>query len=225
MAINLTTTSEAARMRGVKVLVYGDAGVGKTRLCATAPTPVIISAEAGLLSLRDIELPVITVAGINDLSEAYSFLAESADAKQFETICLDSLSEIAETCLIAEKAVQTDPRKHYPEMVQRTTALVRAFRDLHKHVYFSAKAERQTDDTMRTSFQPSMPGQKLGPSLPYLFDEVFALRASLDAEGVLQRTLQTQPDSAYQAKDRSGALDMYEQPDLAAIIAKITGAK
>lgn len=35
MAIKLTTTAQAARDNGLKVLVHGPAGAGKTTLCAT----------------------------------------------------------------------------------------------------------------------------------------------------------------------------------------------
>ena len=38
-----TTTSQANASQGVKVLVYGGAGEGKTMLCATAPRPAIIN--------------------------------------------------------------------------------------------------------------------------------------------------------------------------------------
>ena len=51
MALKFTTTNQAAQLHGVKALVYGPSGAGKTTLCATAPAPIIISAEAGLLSL------------------------------------------------------------------------------------------------------------------------------------------------------------------------------
>ena len=50
MAINLKTTA-TIESSGVKVLVYGQAGSGKTTLIRTAPAPLILSAEAGLLSL------------------------------------------------------------------------------------------------------------------------------------------------------------------------------
>ena len=43
-------------MHHLKICVHGDAGTGKTRLCATtgdAENTVIISAEGGLLSLRN----------------------------------------------------------------------------------------------------------------------------------------------------------------------------
>jgi hypothetical protein len=69
-----------------------------------------------------------------------------------------------------------------------------------------------------------MPGSKLGPQLPYLFDEVFRLGINKTPQGEQYRFLQTQPDLQCDAKDRSGALDPIEQPDLNHVITKILGA-
>lgn len=54
MAIEIRKTNDiSVTGRGIKLAVYGGAGIGKTRLSATAPNPLIISAESGLLSLKD----------------------------------------------------------------------------------------------------------------------------------------------------------------------------
>jgi len=85
--------------------------------------------------------------------------------------------------------------------------------------------EKQKDEqTGAMLYSPSMPGQKLGQALPYFFDEVLVLRAEKDAEGNLARFFQTAGDYNFTAKDRSGALDLYEPADLSAIRAKIVGA-
>ncbi len=60
MAINLKTTKGLGADNGVKFLVYGQAGAGKTSLIPTLPNPIILSAEAGLLSIADASLPYIT---------------------------------------------------------------------------------------------------------------------------------------------------------------------
>jgi hypothetical protein len=100
---------------------------------------------------------------------------------------------------------------------------VRAFRDLPgKHVYVSAKVEWAKDEASGVMrFQPMMPGQKLGPQLPYLFDEVFYIGVGKDQQGAKFHYLQTQADLQYVAKDRSGSLDAYEPPDLGRVISKI----
>ena len=224
MSIRLTTTRQAAQSSGIKVLVHGPAGAGKTMLCGTTEAPtVIISAEAGLLSLRNTDIPVIEVATLQDVQDAYQFITESADAKDFKWVCLDSISEIAEVVLANEKKATKDPRQAYGALQEHMATLIRAFRDLPgRNVYFSCKQERQKDEASGANlYYPSMPGQKLGQGLAYYFDEVFALRVEKDADGNPYRALQTSRDFNYEAKDRSGALDMFEPPSLAAIAAKI----
>lgn len=223
MAIQLKSSKDAA-LHGVKALVYGPAGAGKTVLATTAPNPVIISAEAGLLSIRHKDVPVITVTSIEEVHEAYQFLMHSSEGKAFDTVCLDSLSEIGEVVLNDEKKKTRDPRQAYGALAEQASDLIRAFRDLpERHVYMTAKMSQEKDGlTGALLYGPSMPGAKLGQSLGYFFDEVFCLRMEKDPEGELQRWLQTQPDLQHQAKDRSGALDLFESPDLSEIFSKIS---
>jgi len=215
----ITNTSNASAQY-IKVLVHGPSGSGKTRLCGTTGgKALIISAEAGLLSLRDQNIDVWEIKSIDDLKEAYTFLQTD---KSYDWVCLDSISEVAEVVLSAEKKLTKDPRKAYGEMQDIMTGLIRAFRDLPKNIYMSAKQDKVRDEvTGGVFFGPSAPGQKIAASLPYFFDEVMALHNWKDTEGNYQSALQTRRDANYEAKDRSGALEPVEQPNLGAIRAKI----
>jgi phage nucleotide-binding protein len=222
MSINLKTTGGLSA-HGVKTLVYGQAGAGKTSLIATLPTPITISAEGGLLALAGHDLPYVEVKTMADLREVYTWLT-SAEAAGFESVALDSISEIAEVVLNHEKKANKDPRAAYGAMQEQMADLIRAFRDLPgKHVLMTAKLEKAQDETGKILYSPSMPGNKTGLALPYFFDEVLALRVERDAEGVPQRGLLCDGDGAWLAKDRSGKLAAWEAPDLGAIIAKIGG--
>lgn len=224
MAINLKNTSDV-HTNGVKILVYGYAGAGKTTLATTMPNPVIISAEGGLLSIKDSNIPYVEVSNMNDLNEIYAWLS-SPEGNQFDSVILDSLSEIGEVVLIHEKTQNKDGRAAYGEMATQMTALIRAFRDLPgKNVLMTAKVEKSQDETGRMMYAPSMPGAKLGQTLPYFFDLVLALRVEKDADGVAQRALMCDSDGLWTAKDRSGKLQAWEMPDLGAIIKEIGGAK
>ncbi len=223
MAINVKTTGSLAA-NGVKVLVYGQAGAGKTSLVKTLPSPIILSAEGGLLSIRDADLPYIETSDMDTLHEAYKWLTSADEAKAYRSVALDSISEIAEAVLNAEKKETKDPRQAYGAMQEQMADIIRAFRDLPgRHIYMSAKLEKTQDEMGRVLYSPSMPGNKSGQSLPYFFDEVLALRVEKDGEGVTQRALMCDSDGLWLAKDRSGKLDMWEAPDLGAIIAKIQG--
>jgi hypothetical protein len=224
MAIQLKRTKEATA-QAVKLLVYGQAGAGKTSLIPTLPTPVILSAEGGLLSIADTNLPFIEITSMDDLREAYKWLNGSAEAKEFQSVALDSISEIAEVVLNTEKKVNKDPRAAYGAMQEQMADIIRGFRDLPgKHVYMSAKLEKTQDEMGRVLYAPSMPGNKTGQSLPYFFDEVLALRVEKDSDGNTRRALLTDGDGLWLAKDRSGKLEVWEDADLGEIIKKIGGA-
>lgn len=238
MTMRFTTANDSSLTGGIKALVYGGSGAGKTVLTATMPAPVCIMAEGGQLSLRTSNLirmfgvntpgicyntPIIEIKTVDDLVESYNWLANSRESAQFASVSLDSISEIGEVVLNNAKRQVKDPRQAYGELIEKMETAIRLFRDLpNKNVLISAKMEPMKDEmTGIVRFGPSMPGSKLGPKLPYFFDEVFYLGVNKDQQGTPYRFLQTQADLQHEAKDRSGALAPIEYPHLGAIYSKI----
>lgn len=241
MSIEFTTANQATDIGGVKALVHGGSGAGKTVLMSTMPAPILISAESGLLSLRkanlerifgaghkeiDYDVKVIKISTVEDLTAAHTWCRQHAWTNGFRSVGLDSISEIMEVVLSNAKQQVKDPRQAYGELIEKGQMLIRAFRDLPGlNVCVVAKQEPAKDElTGVVKYGPSVPGSKLGPSLPYFFDEVFALRINKDTSGNPFRYLQTQPDIQYEAKDRSGMLLPMEYPHLGAVFNKVLSA-
>jgi len=238
MALNFAMANDLNLSAGMKMLVYAPSGVGKTVLSATLPTPILLSAESGTLSLSKgnlerlfgvgnptitYNMPLIQIRTIEDLTDAYQWLVCSHEAKAFQSVGMDSISEIAEVVLSNAKLQVKDPRQAYGELIEKMTATIRKFRDLEgKHVYLASKMGKDKDEVSGiTKYMPDMPGNKLGQALPYFPDFVFRLNMGKTPEGLSYRYLQTQPDLQSDAKDRSGALAPMEYPHLGAIIEKV----
>lgn len=234
MAIRITTVEEAIEDTGLKILVHGLAGSGKTILCATAnETTMIINVEAGMLSLRKFlrknpqyrkKIKVATIDDIVDLENLRDQFKNS-EAQLCKWICIDSASEIAEQIIGDEKKISRDKREAYGNLTDRMMECFRDFRNLagYNVVFTSKQAIEIIDEKPR--YVPSFPGRQIGPAVPYLFDEVFALRVEeeIDSDGNTSqyRVLQTSRDVRYEAKDRSGELDMFEAANLEHIKNKI----
>src|SRR5574343_1906717 len=111
MAIEVKYSSQISKDTGVKILVYSDAGMGKTVLAFSLPKPVLISAESGLLSTTKENLAriygptglpyvddmiTIEVSTFEQLEEAYQWCVHPDTQSYFESIAIDSITEIAE---------------------------------------------------------------------------------------------------------------------------------
>ena len=227
MSVTFKNPADAVTEQGSKAVAYGASSTGKTTLCATAGVPTcLISAEAGLLSIRNAPntVQIVEVHSVKDVQEVLEYLKKEGPPPW---VCLDSVSELAELCLAEERQKVKNKLQAYGEMADIIEGLIKGFRDLpNTNVLFTAKQARNKDDSNGTMlYEPGMPGQKLAAALPYYFDLVLAARVFKNDDGTIEHWLQTQKDEQYEAKDRSGLLDLFEKPNLAALEKKVSGAK
>ena len=219
MAILIKNTRDIS-LQGLKALVYGPAGIGKTTLCASADDTIVISAEKGLLSIKEAEVDYIEITSLADLGEAYHYVIQS----QYKTICFDSISDVAEVVLSELLKDYKDPRQAYGDMADKITAIVRLFRDIDGfNVVFTSKERRLVNESGVVSYVPSCPGKQLPEALPYLFDLVMPMQIGKLEDGTKYRYLQTETGRRYIAKDRSGKLNPIEEPHLQKLFDKISG--
>jgi len=206
MSIDIQSTSDVADQRGIKVLVHGQSGAGKTYMASTTTNldeTLIISAEQGLLSLHQYDIDAVEVTTINEFREARNFAQRQ---NRYSWVILDSISEIAEVILGEEKEQRRDPRQAYGEMADQVTAILRDFRHLPCNVVMTAKQTLEEVNGTKLK-RPLLPGNQLTENVAYMFDEVFALELDRTRDGANRRYLQTQRTRDIIAKDRSGALD------------------
>lgn len=222
----------------LKMLVYGESGVGKTTLARTIDGPtLIVSAEGGLLSLKDSEIDVVDITTDDDgkvipeenriqrLGSVYKFLQEPEQIDKYEWIFIDSLTEISQA-LVAQLHKEFPERKDslvlYGENSKRLKSLVKSFRDIpHYNVVFTALPSVDKDENGARFLGIDVVG-KTGLVLPAFFDEVLYL-SIMQKEDNEVRVLHCTKEERLVSKDRSGMLDKYEKPDLAIIARKIRG--
>ncbi len=224
--MKIISTREASVIDGIKGVLYGKAGAGKTTLATTLKDVLFLNIEGGTMSLRNHDIDCVNVLCIQDLRDVLDFLQKSQDALKYRNVIIDSLSEAA--YMIFKDSLKTlkDGRQAYPDCYNRTIGIVKGFRALPRvNVVFIAK-EGPVKDGDVTCYGPSMYYDKISNELPYQSDFVFRLFERKNPDGTSERLLQTrytEKDFQYVAKDRSGVLADYEPANLQGIFDKISG--
>jgi hypothetical protein len=234
----LVQSTENFGVDRLKCLVIAPAGHGKTTLAkTTGESTIVISAEAGLLVLKDHKIAVLDITTddkqqmipkerrIARLFEAYKYLCSKEAQELYKWVVVDSLTEIGQNLveqLQAEYPDRKDALVMWGEYNKQMRSLIKAFRDLpYYNVLMTALSEREKDEHGQFSTGVSLNG-KISQQLPAYFDEVFYLDVFEDpTTKERQRRLLTQPTGSIVAKDRSSKLDQYEPADIALIAAKI----
>jgi hypothetical protein len=217
----------------VTCLIIGEAGIGKTSLLRSLPEgekACTLNGEGGLLSVRDLvknkTVEGFNISSIPELEEALMLLGTNAEMKErYQWVFIDSLTEIADRCETEYKQRypnKEDTYKMWGEYSDKMTVLVKAFRDLHPYnVVFTCLPTWDKDDNNKRFLAPNVAGRGLKELLPSFFDEVFYMINVQGEDGAMYRSFQTFRTAQIPAKDRSGALEAYELPNLGTIRAKI----
>jgi len=160
---------------------------------------------------------------------------DPATLDRYHTVFIDSITVAGRLCFqwckgqpeaFSDKTGKPDVRGAYGlhgrEMIAWLTHLqhTRA-----KNVWFVGILDEKLDDFNRRIFQPQIEGTKTGLELPGIVDEVLTMAEIKDDAGTPYRAFicQTINQWNFPAKDRSGRLDLIEEPHLGRLMAKIRG--
>lgn len=186
----------------VKALVYGKPGTGKTSFAATAPKPLFLSAEWGLLSIAKLKPDYVEIKSFHDLKEALVYLR--TQKHDYETVIIDSITEVneiikAEITARTGRAIQ---KNDWVEVQEKIKQIIRGFRDLNMHCLFLALETIEKDEERMISINPALNG-KAATDIAGFMDIVGYI--SLDkATGI--RKMIVKENATLATKDRANVL-------------------
>lgn len=220
-----------------KVLLYAHHGFGKTFQCryyqARYGKGLILSGEAGLKSIEDVEIdyvPFTSWAGKHEPeSGTYSFrgimqmIKTEEFAKQgYKWIAIDSLTEMSDRLmehLEQENQGENNNFKIWGDNARIMVGALKWIRDLPLHVYVTCLAKEEKDANDVTHYWPMVKGASVAKQVPALFDHVLCgvRRTETNDKGLpkVKRYIVTDEVSGWHGKTRDpkGVLKPFEKVD------------
>jgi AAA domain len=176
----------------INFMIIGDPGMGKTVLAATAPKPLFVDCEGGMLSIRNrSDIDVITLlpdeetkekslswakSAITTLKKIYDMLA--LGGHPYETVVIDSLSELSKIVMISiledvmasSAGANRDPDvpaiRDWGKLREQMGRIVRSFRNLPINTVFTSLVSEINPYIEDSKGNISAnPNSKLGPAL------------------------------------------------------------
>lgn len=223
---DLKAAGDHALNFGVKAIVYGPAGTGKTPLVNTAPRPLLLSIEPGLLSMRGSKVPTFEAHTSFRIDEFFKWFFNSTETKNFDTLAVDSGSYMADVYLQAalKGTSKAGNKKHgmaaYGDMATDTMEHLRTlFYTKEKHIYLICK-EEIADVEYQSVRRPYFPGKVLNIDVPFLYD--FIIRVAKTNVPNIGETLAFQCNGTMNviARNRTGNLNDFEEPHFGKLVQK-----
>ena len=161
---------------------------------------------------------------------------DPAAVAKYDTVFVDSITVAGRLCFqwckgqpqaFSDKTGKPDTRGAYglhgQEMIGWLTHLQHA---RGKNIWFVGILDEKLDDFNRRFFQPQIEGSKTGLELPGIVDQVITMAELKTDDETPYRAFvcHTLNPYSFPAKDRSGRLDMVEEPHLGRLMEKIAGA-
>lgn len=142
--IKIQSFSPGEEIFKLKLLVYGSPGVGKTVFSSTAPSPLFIDTEKGMLSIRK-KIDYISIENFKEFEELLSDIVSNKTEykKKYKTLVVDSITELQKRSMdgILEDAVKKNVTRD-PNLIQQNDwgknteqmrKVLRLLRDLSQH--------------------------------------------------------------------------------------------
>lgn len=192
-------SSELSIPSTVKMMIYGQAGMGKTTLALSAPKPLLLDFDNGVKRVEMSILDDVDIVQVNTWSEIQSLLQQNArDIAPYQTIVVDTIGKMMDYIITHCCGTRQPQINDWGRINREFTWFTRALSSLNKHIVFVAHRDsrKEGEDTV---FVPSLREKSYNSIVTEL--DLLGYLEMRSERGVQTRTVTFDPTSRNDGKN------------------------
>lgn len=234
MALEITNPADT---RFAKALIFSPPGHGKTHFLGTAQEDertapmLLLDFEGGEETLSGLDIDVAKIRSWDDYSEAYELLTSDSADNKYRSVGIDSASETHIWALL-QIIKRKGPTRKEPDLIEQgdygvagtqMRRLLREFRDLPMHVFYTATTKEVDERGVGKVKVPALSGQ-MADEIVALMSIVgyLAIQPSESEDEAIDRILILQNYPGFRTKVRAAwkqiAPDEIENPSITSLM-------
>lgn len=146
-------STDLALPTALKMMIYAQAGTGKTTLSLSAPKPLLLDFDGGVNRINLAHLEGIDIVQVTEWNEIKQLLVSPQDLAPYLTIVTDTVGKLLD-CIITYKCGQRQPRvQDWSGINAEFLWFTKQLAALNKHIIFIAHRDTRKEGD-RTVFIP-----------------------------------------------------------------------
>ena len=196
----------------VKMMVYGQAGMGKSTMALSAPKPLLLDFDNGVKRINMSHLDGVDVVPVEAWSQIQQLLQyEYADLVPYETIVVDTIGKMMDFIILGCCGGRQPQIKDWGRINQEFTWFTRALSALNKHIVFVAHRDTRKEGD-ETVFIPALREKSYNSIVTEL--DLLGYLEMRNEHGKQRRTITFDPTSRNDGKNTCNLPGIMEIPSI-----------
>lgn len=196
----------------VKMMIYGQAGMGKTTVALSAPQPLLLDFDNGVKRVNLAHLENVDIVQVENWKEIQQLLQQDqADLAPYQTIVVDTIGKMMDYIITHCCGTRQPQIKDWGRINQEFTWFTRALSSLNKHIVFVAHRDSRKEGD-ETVFIPSLREKSYNSIVTEL--DLLGYLEMKSERGVQSRTITFDPTSRNDGKNTCNLPSVMQVPTI-----------
>ncbi|WP_099465144.1 ATP-binding protein [Parabacteroides provencensis] len=193
----------------VKMMIYGQAGMGKSTVALSAPKPLLLDFDNGVKRMNMAHLENIDTVQVTSWNDVQQVLQE--DLSAYQTIAVDTIGKMMDFIITYKCGTRQPSIRDWSGINAEFSWMTRTLSSLNKHIIFVAHRDtrKEGDDTV---FIPALREKSYNSIVTEL--DLLGYLEMKSERGVQRRTITFDPTSRNDGKNTCNLPSVMEVPTI-----------